>query len=118
MMSQSIPLNVNGRAETIKVDDPAMPLIYSPQRRSHRRAGSAVRLLHQRQIVQTAAFLSQNKKPSEAEIRKALANNLCCCGDSSTTPDQGPTWGSLSIQQGGTQRSARFGRTEQEEELQ
>ena len=31
-------------------------------------------------IMQSAAFLAVNKKPSEAEIKKALANNLCRCG--------------------------------------
>lgn len=31
-------------------------------------------------IMQAAFFLQQNKKPSEAEIRAALANNLCRCG--------------------------------------
>jgi nicotinate dehydrogenase subunit A len=31
-------------------------------------------------IMQSAAFLATNKKPSEIEIRKALAENLCRCG--------------------------------------
>lgn len=31
-------------------------------------------------IMESAALLTVNKKPSEAEIRKALANNLCRCG--------------------------------------
>jgi nicotinate dehydrogenase subunit A len=31
-------------------------------------------------IMQSAAFLAVNNKPSEAEIRTALANNLCRCG--------------------------------------
>lgn len=31
-------------------------------------------------IMQAAAFLAKNKKPSEAEIKQALANNLCRCG--------------------------------------
>jgi nicotinate dehydrogenase subunit A len=31
-------------------------------------------------IMESAAFLAANKKPSEAAIRKALANNLCRCG--------------------------------------
>ena len=31
-------------------------------------------------IMESAAFLAKNKKPSEAEIKKALANNLCRCG--------------------------------------
>ena len=31
-------------------------------------------------IIQTVALLAKNKNPSEAEIRKALADNLCRCG--------------------------------------
>ena len=31
-------------------------------------------------IMESAAFLSTNKKPSEAQIKQALANNLCRCG--------------------------------------
>jgi nicotinate dehydrogenase subunit A len=31
-------------------------------------------------IMESAAFLSTNKKPSEADIKQALANNLCRCG--------------------------------------
>jgi nicotinate dehydrogenase subunit A len=31
-------------------------------------------------IMESAAFLAANKKPSEAAIRKALASNLCRCG--------------------------------------
>jgi nicotinate dehydrogenase subunit A len=31
-------------------------------------------------IMQAAAFLQKNKNPSEAEIKAALANNLCRCG--------------------------------------
>ena len=31
-------------------------------------------------IMQGAAFLTGNPKPSEADIRDALANNLCRCG--------------------------------------
>lgn len=31
-------------------------------------------------IMESAAFLSANKKPSDAQIRQALANNLCRCG--------------------------------------
>ena len=31
-------------------------------------------------IMEAAAFLARNKKPSEAEIKQALANNLCRCG--------------------------------------
>jgi nicotinate dehydrogenase subunit A len=31
-------------------------------------------------IMQSTAFLAENKHPTEAEIREALANNLCRCG--------------------------------------
>jgi nicotinate dehydrogenase subunit A len=31
-------------------------------------------------IMESAAFLTTNKKPSEADIKQALANNLCRCG--------------------------------------
>lgn len=31
-------------------------------------------------IMQSAAFLAKNKSPSEDEIKRALANNLCRCG--------------------------------------
>jgi nicotinate dehydrogenase subunit A len=31
-------------------------------------------------IMESAAFLSNNKKPTDAQIRQALANNLCRCG--------------------------------------
>ena len=31
-------------------------------------------------IMQSAAFLANNRTPTEAEIRQALANNLCRCG--------------------------------------
>ena len=31
-------------------------------------------------IMESAALLTTNKKPSDADIKKALANNLCRCG--------------------------------------
>ena len=31
-------------------------------------------------IMEAAAFLAVNRKPSEADIKKALAANLCRCG--------------------------------------
>jgi nicotinate dehydrogenase subunit A len=31
-------------------------------------------------IMESAAFLARNKKPSETNIKNALANNLCRCG--------------------------------------
>jgi len=31
-------------------------------------------------IMESAAFLTQNKKPTEAQVKEALAKNLCRCG--------------------------------------
>lgn len=31
-------------------------------------------------VMQAAAFLAENKKPTDAEIKNALAKNLCRCG--------------------------------------
>ena len=31
-------------------------------------------------VMQAAAYLAKNKKPTEAEIKRALADNLCRCG--------------------------------------
>jgi len=31
-------------------------------------------------IMESAAFLATNKKPTDAQIKQALANNLCRCG--------------------------------------
>ena len=31
-------------------------------------------------IMESTAFLAKNKKPTEAQIKDALANNLCRCG--------------------------------------
>ena len=31
-------------------------------------------------IMEAAAFLAHNKRPSEAQIKQALSNNLCRCG--------------------------------------
>ncbi|SRR6266576_4501160 len=31
-------------------------------------------------IMESAAFLAKNRKPSESDIKNALANNLCRCG--------------------------------------
>jgi len=31
-------------------------------------------------IMESAAFLATNKKPTESQIKQALANNLCRCG--------------------------------------
>jgi xanthine dehydrogenase iron-sulfur cluster and FAD-binding subunit A len=31
-------------------------------------------------IMESAAFLAKTKKPTEAQVKDALANNLCRCG--------------------------------------
>ena len=31
-------------------------------------------------IMQSAAFLARNPKPTEAQVKEALANNICRCG--------------------------------------
>jgi nicotinate dehydrogenase subunit A len=31
-------------------------------------------------IMESAALLATNRKPSDADIKNALANNLCRCG--------------------------------------
>lgn len=139
-MPKAIPLHVNGRATTVKVDDPDMPLLYAlrdnlglhgprfgcglgqcgsctvhidgkPVRScitplSAVGKGRVVTLeglgtpekLHPVQkafideqaaqcgycingmIMKAAAFLAKNKSPSEAQIKDALAQNLCRCG--------------------------------------
>jgi nicotinate dehydrogenase subunit A len=140
-MPKSIQLNVNGKAATIQVDDPDMPLLYALRDNLGLHGprfgcglgqcgactvhvdGKAMRScqiplssiaakqkvvtleglaqgnkLHNVQrafiveqaaqcgycingmIMEAAAFLAKNKKPSEADIKQALANNLCRCG--------------------------------------
>ncbi|WP_159348670.1 (2Fe-2S)-binding protein [Roseomonas harenae] len=140
-MPTTVPLNVNGRATTVEVDDPDMPLLYalrenlglhgprfgcglgqcgtctvhingeaarscitplsslSPDQRvvtleglgspenPHRvqqafideqavQCGYCINGM----IMQAAALLARTPKPSEAEIRDALASNICRCG--------------------------------------
>ena len=44
-------------------------------------------------IMQAAAFLAENKNPSEAQIKDALAGNLCRCGthcSATGSPMSGP----------------------------
>jgi nicotinate dehydrogenase subunit A len=140
-MAQRKSLNVNGKAVTVTIDDPDMPLLYALRDNLALHGprfgcglaqcgactvhvdGKAVRScvtklssltagqkivtleglgaggkLHPVQrafveeqaaqcgycingmIMQSAAFLSQNKKPTDAQIKEALANNLCRCG--------------------------------------
>ncbi|MEA2781415.1 MAG: nicotinate dehydrogenase subunit [Rhodospirillaceae bacterium] len=139
-MSQSIPLEVNGRSVAVTVDDPDMPLLYALRNdlRLHGPRfgcglgqcgactvnidGEAVRSCitplsdargkkivtleglgsigrpHPLQqafideqavqcgycingmIMQAKPLLDRNKRPSDAEIKQALADNLCRCG--------------------------------------
>ena len=140
-MASSVPLNVNGRATAVEVDDPDMPLLYALRNDLGLHGprfgcglgqcgsctvhidGEAVRSCvtplssvapgqrivtleglgspenpHRVQkafmdeqavqcgycingmIMQAAAFLAKSPKPAEAEIREALANNICRCG--------------------------------------
>ncbi len=140
-MPSSVPLNVNGRATAIEVDDPDMPLLYALRNNLGLHGprfgcglgqcgsctvhidGEAVRSCitplssvapgqrivtleglgspenpHRVQkafmdeqavqcgycingmIMQAAAFLAKTPKPTEAEIREVLANNICRCG--------------------------------------
>ena len=140
-MPSSVPLNVNGRAISVEVDDPDMPLLYALRNNLGLHGprfgcvlgqcgsctvhidGEAVRSCitplstvgpgqrivtleglgspdnpHRVQkafmdeqavqcgycingmIMQAAAFLAKSPKPAEAEIREALANNICRCG--------------------------------------
>jgi nicotinate dehydrogenase subunit A len=134
-------LNVNGRAVSITIDDPDMPLLYAlrdnlglkgprfgcglaqcgactvhvdgsavrscvtplssitPRQRvvtleglgTPRRPHPVQRAFIEEQAVQcgycingmimeSAAFLTKHKRPNEAQIKQALANNLCRCG--------------------------------------
>jgi nicotinate dehydrogenase subunit A len=140
-VAQSKSLNVNGRAVTVRIDDPNMPLLYALRDNLGLHGprfgcglaqcgactvhidGKAVRScttplssvgprqkvvtleglgaggkLHPVQqafvdeqaaqcgycingmIMEAAALLARNKKPSDAEIKEALAGNLCRCG--------------------------------------
>jgi nicotinate dehydrogenase subunit A len=140
-MAHSKSLNVNGKAVSVTIDDPEMPLLYAlrdnlalhgprfgcglgqcgactvhvdgkavrscslplsqigPRQKVVTLEGlGTARKLHPVQqafidtqaaqcgycingmIMESAAFLAVNKKPSEAEIKQALANNLCRCG--------------------------------------
>jgi nicotinate dehydrogenase subunit A len=140
-MPSSVPLNVNGRATAVEVDDPDMPLLYALRNDLGLHGprfgcglgqcgsctvhvdGEAVRSCitplstvgpgqrivtleglgspenpHRVQkafmdeqavqcgycingmIMQAAAFLAKSPKPTEAEIKEAMANNICRCG--------------------------------------
>lgn len=136
----SVTLRVNGRAQTLEVDDPAMPLLYalrdymelhgpkfgcglgqcgactvivdgeavrscqmpvvdgqgkeiatleslgSPEKLSPMQAAFVEEQAAQcgyctnGMIMTATALLKKNPHPSEAEVRQALAGNLCRCG--------------------------------------
>jgi nicotinate dehydrogenase subunit A len=139
-MPTVIPLNVNGRSERVRVDDPEMPLLYALRdnlglhgprfgcglsqcgactvhldSKAVRSCVTPVSSVGKRKIVtleglgtpdklhpvqkafieeqaaqcgycingmimEAAAFLGENKKPSDEQIKQALAHNLCRCG--------------------------------------
>jgi nicotinate dehydrogenase subunit A len=139
-MSTVIPLNVNGRLERVRVDDPEMPLLYvlrdnlglhGPRfgcglsqcgactvhldGKTVRSCVMPVSSVGKRKVVtleglgtpdkphpvqrafieeqaaqcgycingmimEAAAFLGRNKKPTDEQIKQALARNLCRCG--------------------------------------
>ena len=139
-MSQTVAMTVNGRAVTVTVDDPQMPLLYalrndlgltgphygcglgqcgactvhvngeamrSCQVHVGDAAGKTIVTLeglgtaerpHAVQaafieeqavqcgycangmIMESAAFLAKNPRPTEAQVKEALANNICRCG--------------------------------------
>jgi nicotinate dehydrogenase subunit A len=140
-MPSSVPLNVNGRATAVEVDDPDMPLLYALRNNLGLHGprfgcglgqcgsctvhidGEAVRSCvtplaavgpgqkvvtleglgspenpHRVQkafmdeqavqcgycingmIMQAAAFLAKSPRPSDAEIKEAMAANICRCG--------------------------------------
>ncbi len=139
-MSQSVALTVNGRAVSVTVDDPQMPLLYalrndlalkgprfgcglgqcgactvhldgqavrSCQLPVADAAGKRITTLeglgtpdrpHPVQaafiaeqavqcgycvngmIMQSAAFLAKNPRPTEAQVKEELVNNICRCG--------------------------------------
>jgi nicotinate dehydrogenase subunit A len=140
-MAVAKKLNVNGKAVSVRIDDPDMPLLYALRDnlalhgprfgcglaqcgactvhvdgKAVRSCNTALSSLTDKQkivtlaglgtaakphpvqrafieeqaaqcgycingmIMESAAFLARNKKPSEAEIKQALAKNLCRCG--------------------------------------
>ena len=80
-----ISLDVNGKVQTIDAD-PDMPLLYALRNdlglnNPHfgcglAQCGYCINVM----IMESAAALATNQKQSEAEIKQALAKNLCRCG--------------------------------------
>jgi nicotinate dehydrogenase subunit A len=67
-MAATITLRVNGKSHAVRVDDPDMPQAVQ--------CGYCINGM----IMQAKALLDQNRRPTEAQIREALAANLCRCG--------------------------------------
>jgi aerobic-type carbon monoxide dehydrogenase small subunit (CoxS/CutS family) len=78
-MAQRKSLNVNGKAVRITIDDPDMPLLYA-LRDNLALHGPQCGYCINGMIMESAAFLATTKKPTEAQVKDALANNLCRCG--------------------------------------
>src|SRR6516165_8072049 len=99
-MAQRKSLNVNGKAVRITIDDPDMPLLYALRDNLALHGprfgcglaqcgactvhidGKAVQCGYciNGMIMESAAFLAKTKKPTEAQVKDTLANNLCRCG--------------------------------------
>ena len=85
-MAQRKSLNVNGKAVRITIDDPDMPLLYALRDNlalhgprfgcGLAQCGYCINGM----IMESAAFLAKTKKPTEAQVKDALASNLCRCG--------------------------------------
>ena len=101
-MAASYTLRVNGQSRTVRVEDPQTPLLYvlrndldlhgprfgfgTPEKPHPIQQAfieeQAVQCGYcaNGMIMQSKVLLDQNKNPSEAQIKQALANNLCRCG--------------------------------------
>ena len=79
-------LNVNGKQVSITIDDPDMPLLYALRDnlalQGPRFGCGLVQCGYSinGMLMESAAVLAKNRKPTEAQIKQALANNLCRCG--------------------------------------
>jgi len=81
-----LKLDTNGKAAALEVDDPQMPLLYALRDDLGLRGprfGCGLAQCGYRingMIMRAKALLDRNPHPSEAEIKEALAMNLCRCG--------------------------------------
>ena len=81
MRSCVLPLSkVLAEQKIVTLEGLGTPETRTGTARSYRGAGRAVRLLHQRHDHGVLRLLARNKKPTEAQIKEALAKNLCRCG--------------------------------------